>query len=270
MLGYAAALAGTLLYGVASVAQAYAAGRASGPAVLRHPAYLAGLGCDLLAWVASLVALAALPLFVVQSLLAGSLVVTVILAWFVLHVPVSPAARGATAAVVIGLAFVSWSAGTESTAPAPDWFTAAFVGLLVAVAVAGLALYPRGGSIGLAAVGALAFSGAAIAARAVASSMAGGLALLREPLTWLILGFGVLGALFYARSLERGEVGPATATLWVVEVVVPGCVGVFVLGDTVRPGTTGLALAGVGLAVAGTVILAQSGAAEPRPPLAET
>jgi drug/metabolite transporter (DMT)-like permease len=269
MTGFAAAIAGTLLYGVASVAQSYAAQRASGAAVLRHPVYLVGLACDLLAWVASLVALRSLPLFAVQSLLAGSLAVTVVLAALVLHVPVGPAGRVATAGVVVGLVLVSRSAGPESTRPAPGWFVALLGGLLVAVVVAGVALYRRGGSIALAAVAALGFSGAALAARALASAPLGPVGLVADPVAWMVVAFGVVGAVLYARSLERGEVGPATAALWVIEVILPGGLGVLVLGDTVRPGTTVLALVGVALAIAGTVVLARSGAGEPsHPPVA--
>lgn len=257
MGAYAAAIMGTLLYGVASVAQSYAAQRASGAAVLRHPAYLAGLGCDLLAWLASLVALASLPLFVVQSLLAGSLAVTVVLARVVLGTRVTPVARAGLVGVVVGLVLVSSSAGAESVRSAPGWFPWLLLVVLVAVVAAGVALYPRGGSIPLAAVGGLAFSGAALAARAVALGGWDWTAL-RDPMVWMIVAFGILGVVLYARSLERGEVGPATATLWVAEVVVPGAIGVIVLGDAVRPGMTVLALVGVALAVVGTVVLAQS------------
>jgi drug/metabolite transporter (DMT)-like permease len=263
MTGFAAAIAGTLLYGVASVAQSYAAQRASGAAVLRHPVYLAGLGCDLLAWIASLVALRSLPLFAVQSLLAGSLAVTVVLAALVLHVPVGPAGRVATAGVVLGLVLVSWSAGPESTLAAPGWFVALLGALFAAVVLAALALYGRGGSIALAAVAALGFSGAAMAARALATAPLDLAHLVTDPVAWMVLAFGVVGAVLYARSLERGEVGPATATLWVIEVLVPGGVGVLVLGDTVRPGTTVPAVVGIALAVVGTVVLARSGAGEP-------
>ena len=263
MIGFAAAIAGTLLYGVASVAQSYAAQRASGAAVLRHPVYLVGLGCDLLAWLASLVALWSLPLFAVQSLLAGSLAVTVVLAALVLHVPVGPAGRVATAVVVVGLVLVSWSAGAESTRAAPGWFGGLLAALLAVVVAGGLALYGRGGSIALAAVAALGFSGAAMAARALASSSLSLTGLLADPVAWMIVAFGVIGAVLYARSLERGEVGPATATLWVIEVLVPGGLGVAVLGDTVRPGTLVPAAVGVALAITGTVVLARGGAGEP-------
>lgn len=77
-------------------------------------------------------------------------------------------------------------------------------------------------------------------------------------MTWLVVAYGVIGAVMYARSLERGPIGPATAALWVVEVVVPGLLGVAVLGDTVRPGWDLAALLGVALAVGACVVLAHS------------
>ena len=66
ILGFVASVVGMLLHAVASVSQGYVASRAAGAGVVRHPAYVLGLGCDGLAWVASLVALRSLPLFGVQ------------------------------------------------------------------------------------------------------------------------------------------------------------------------------------------------------------
>ncbi|HEX7805908.1 MAG TPA: hypothetical protein VF413_07085, partial [Cellulomonas sp.] len=109
-----AAVVGALLYGSGTVLQALAARRASGPAVLRHPWYLAGLGCDLLGWTASLVALRALPLFTVQALLAGSLVVTVLLARVVLGAPLRRVDGVAVVVVVGALVVLARAAGPES------------------------------------------------------------------------------------------------------------------------------------------------------------
>ena len=85
-LGLLAALAAAVGYGSGSVLQASATRHRSGLRVLLQPLYLAGLVLDLLGWLLSLVALRSLPLFAVQSLLAGSLVVTVVLARVMLGV----------------------------------------------------------------------------------------------------------------------------------------------------------------------------------------
>ena len=59
---------------------------------------------------------------------------------------------------------------------------------------------------------------------------------LESPLAWSVAIAGVLGTLFYARALERGSFGSSTAVMWVVESLVPGIVGIEVLGDQVRDG----------------------------------
>ncbi|WP_153505856.1 hypothetical protein [Cumulibacter manganitolerans] len=252
-----AALAGTVGYGLGSVLQGAAARRGGGPAVLVRPAYIAGVACDLLAWVASLVALQRLPLFTVQALLAGSLAVTVLLARAFLGARLAPRDGAAIAVVVLALAVTGASAGAEAAGSAPTWLvTALLVTLLVSAAVTGLRYRGRH-PITLAISGGVAFSGAAFGARGLQTG-GGLLPLLSEPALWLIVALGVVGALAYARSLEVGAIGPVTAVLWVIEIVLPGAAGVAFLGDQVRPGWTVPALVAVGAAIAGCVALAAS------------
>jgi len=260
-----AALLAALLYGAGSVLQAVAARRATGPAVLRHPWYVAGLGCDLVGWLASLVALRALPLFTVQALLAGSLVVTVLLARVALHAPLRAADGAAVGIAVAALVVLARAAGPEGSATAhlPAGFTVAVLGLLAVVVAACALAYGRGPGWVLAVVAGLGASGAAIGARAVpvpGGTGIGGtlLGLAGEPLAWAVAGFGVLTTVAYARALERAGVGASTAVLSVVEVVVPGAVGLMVLHDTVRPGWSVAAALAVVLALAACVVLATS------------
>lgn len=257
-IGFAAAVGGMVLYGIASVLQAYAAQRATGAKVVSHPAYVAGLGCDGGAFALSVVALATLPLFVVQSLLAGSLAVTVLLAVPVLHVRPTRRDVLAVGIVTLGLLLVSASAAAESTQEPPPWFTTAMIVAAVVVTLAAAVLYARGPSVPVAVVAGLGFSLAALGARALHLGEGAWFPLLVDPLTWVVVVGGVVGAVTYARALERGAVGPATAALWVVEVVVPGAIGVAFLGDAVRPGWDLPALAGVVAAIVGCVVLAHS------------
>jgi drug/metabolite transporter (DMT)-like permease len=253
-LALLAALVGMLGYGIASVLQATGAARASGPAVLRHPAYVAGLALDGVAWLASLVAVRHLPLFVVQSLLAGSLGVTVLLARFFLGARLRRRDAWAVAVVGVALATVAGAAGDQSARLAPAGFTVAALGALLLTGLVTVALYRRGGSLPLATASGIAFSGAALCARALPNG--GWRALATEPLAWAVVGFGVLGAIGYARSLERGAVGPATAVLWAMEVLVPGVIGVVVLNDAIRPGWALPALLAVAAVVAACTVLA--------------
>jgi drug/metabolite transporter (DMT)-like permease len=259
-----AALAGALLYGSGTVLQALAARRASGPHVLRHPWYVAGLGCDLLGWLASLVALRALPLFTVQALLAGSLVVTVLLARVVLDAPLRRVDGVAVVVVVGALVVLARAAGPESPVRAlPDGFTATVLAVLGLLAAVSLACYRLGPGWLFALLAALGASGAAICARAVtlpADAGTGELvrAVAVEPLAWAVAAFGLLMTVAYARALERAGVGATAAVMAVVEVVVPATVGLMVLHDSVRPGWPVAAVVASVLALAACLALAAS------------
>lgn len=208
--GLTAALAASIGYGTASVLEAVAARRAGGARVYTHPLYLAGIALDLLAWLCSLLALQHLTLFTVQALLAGSLVVTMLLARWVFASALGRTQLAAMGLLVAGLAL-----------------------LVLAAALA--VLYRRRAPLPTAVLAGLAASGAALGARGLV--LEGGLPqLLREPMLWLVLGFGVAAMAGYTRALEFGEVGPVTAVFTVIEVVVPGIAGMLLLGDAARPG----------------------------------
>jgi drug/metabolite transporter (DMT)-like permease len=193
-----------------------------------------------------------LPLFTVQAVLASSVVVTVVLAAVVLGDRLRRPDVVATATIVVAIVVVVASAGSQSPGSPPPWLAPALVASVAALALTLVGLYRAGGSVVLAALAGTAFSGAAVCARALPEAR-GWRGLLVDPFMWSLLASGLVGALAYARSLERGPVGPATAVLWVVEVVVPGALGVLALGDHVRPGWAVPAAAAVCTAVVAAV-----------------
>lgn len=267
-LSLIAAVAGALLYGVASVMQAVAVRRSGGLNALRHPLYLAGLVCDGAAWVASLLALHALPLFTVQAILAGSVAVTVVLARLVLAAVVRRVDLVAVGVVVVTLAVLALAAGPDAggeTAASAGFIATTLVALGVLVAAAALT-YRAGHGIWFAALAGLASSGAAVSARAahlaIPSGAAGVLDIARQPLVWAIVGFGLLTIVTFARSIERAAVGPVMAILSVIDVIVPAGIGLAVLGDAVRSGWALAAVAATVAAVVASAVLALSPATE--------
>ncbi|GAB3083005.1 hypothetical protein [Phycicoccus sp. Root101] len=264
ILALLAALVGTLGYGAGSVLQSVGASRASGVAVARQPTYVAGLAFDAVAWMGSLVALRQLPLFAVQALLAGSLAVTVVLARLVLGVRVRRREGVAAAVITAALVVLAAGAGPLSAVRPPRPFSPVMLVSLGVLAVATVLAGRRARSTELAVLGGVAFSGAALCARAAHGS-GDWASLLHEPLAWAVLGYGALGMIGYTGALEHGSVGPATAILWVVEVALPAVVGVWVLGDAVRPGWAAPAVLALLLALGACVVLAaapgQSGGA---------
>ena len=260
VVALAFAVAGAVGYGAASVAQALAARRSTGTLhTLRQPLYIAGLGCDLLAWLASLVALRTLAVYQVQAVLAGSLAVTVLGARVVLAARLRRRDSAAVAVTVVALAVLALSAGPQDQIQPSSAVRFGLVTAAVVVAVCGW-VAARAGSSGVsAALAGLAFGGAALCARALPLSgdvpaVLGALAV--DPLTWGLVGFGVTGMLLYTHALQHGQVGPVTAVLWIVEVIAPSVIGVAVLHDAVRNGWAPYAVVAVLTTTAAAAVLA--------------
>jgi uncharacterized membrane protein HdeD (DUF308 family) len=79
-----------------------------------------------------------------------------------------------------------------------------------------------------------------------------------------VVGFWLVGMVGYTAALSRGDVGAVTAVFTVAEVLVPGMVGIWLLGDPVRPGWAWVLALGLAAALAGTVVIAKAPPLRPR------
>jgi drug/metabolite transporter (DMT)-like permease len=268
----ACALFAALGYGSASVLQSVAAHRAeSGPGLdprllvrlVRSAPYVLGLGLDLAAFVASLVALRTLPLFLVQSAVASSIGVTA-----VISAATGARLRGREIASLVvlgaGLLLLASSAQPEQGTPLPLAIRWGLLASVVVLGGAGAFVARRNGhssAPALAALGGLAFTVVAVAARSltVPSPL---WQVLADPGLWAILVLGGLGLLLFTTALQRGSVTSVTAVTFAVETIVPAGVGLAFLGDTTRPGFALTAAVGFVLTIGGSLALAT--AAPPR------
>lgn len=234
-LALVAAAVAAIAYGVSTVMQAVAMRRAHGLAGVAQPLVVAALVLDGAAWLLSLVALDRLPLFVVQAVLASSVVVVVVLARVVLSAPTRPRDVGAVVVVVLALVVLAGGSGEQPASVPPPGFDPVMIGASSGLVVLTAIAYLRGSPTVLAVLSGLGFSGAAIAARGAHS--AGDLAsTVFQPVTVALLLCGACGVVASLRALEHGSAGSVAAVLSVTEVVVPGTVGLVVLGDVVREG----------------------------------
>lgn len=263
-LALLAAAGGALAYGAGSVLQAAGArraaehGRGLAGVAVQLP-YLAGLGLDLAGWLLSLLALRGLPLFAVQAILASSLAVTIVLAAATIGSRVQPRDLILIGATVAALVVIAAAAGPENPRPAASWIVVALIAGIPVVGAAALALALWASPVATSVLAGLAFGLAAFAARALHTT--GDLvAVTTDPLALAIAAYGVVGLIAYAHALERGDVGIVTAALWVSEIVVPGAIGIAVLGDQVRAGWAVPGVIATAVAIASTVGLARSGA----------
>lgn len=253
----AAAVGAAVAYAVSTIMQAVATRRAHGLAAVRHPLVLGGLALDGVAFLLSLLALDHLPLFVVQAVVASSLVGVVILARVVLHAALRRTDLLWIGVVVGALVVLALAAGEQPASEPPAAFTTWTVVVSVALVAAVALAYRRGHPILLALLGGLGYSVAAVAARGAHAS-GDLLDTVLQPLAVAIVAAGAAGVLGYLRALEKGSVGSVAATVSVVEVLVPGAVGLLVLDDVVRDGWGVPAVVATVLAVAGCVVLATS------------
>ncbi|MEP7191235.1 MAG: hypothetical protein ABI903_00030 [Actinomycetota bacterium] len=267
-LGMVCALFAALGYGSASVLQSVAARSAESspgldPRLLvrlaRSAPYVSGLGLDLAAFLASLVALRTLPLFFVQSAVAASVGVTAVIA---AAIGVRLEGREIVSLVVLGagLLFLAASAQPDRGTPLTLGVRWGLLCSAVVLGAAGAFVARRNGrssAQALAALSGLAFTVVAVTARSL--TMPTPLFhVLNDPGLWAILALGGLGMLLFTTALQRGSVTSATAVTFAVETIVPAAIGLAFLGDTTRPGLALLAGVGFVLTIAGTVALATS------------
>jgi hypothetical protein len=275
---FGCAVLAALSYGIGSVMQAAAASHAENrpnldPLLLVRLVgelpYVAGLALDLLGFVASIVALRILPLFVVQSAIAGSVGVTAVAASVAFGIRLLRYERVALMALVFGFALLAVSAQPEHASSLDGVGQLILVvGVFVALAagVFSARLDDRRAGIGLALCAGLSWSGTGLAARVlqIPSPL---WHLLIDPVALCLVAFGLLGALLFATALQRGSVTAVAALVFSVETVLPSFIGLAFLGDHARAGFEPVAALGFLATVGASIALARRSAPLPREPV---
>jgi hypothetical protein len=208
--------------------------------------------------VCTVVALRQLPVFAVQAVLGGSIAVTAILARMFYGSTLRTVDRVAIVACVLGLVLVAGSAGAGPPPVVSATTHAVLATAAVVLAVAAVWLWRRGRAWPLAMVAGLAFGATSLAVRAVHVQGGGMVELVTQPGPYLVVGFWAVGMSSYSRALLLGSLAQVTAVFLVTEVVVPGLVGIALLGDSVRAGWWVPMAIGLLLAVGGVAVLAGS------------
>jgi drug/metabolite transporter (DMT)-like permease len=280
VLSLVAALVAALCYGLGAVMQAIAVrassrrpllaeasviGRVDPGLVirmLRQWPFLVSIGVDLFGFVCQLVALRRLPLFEVQVIVAANLAVTAVFAAWLMHTVLTWREWTAVTAVVVGVGLLGSSGGGRGAAHVGVDFHLALIAALVATAVAGVAAARLPNPFRTPVLGAVAGCGYGVLA--VCARILPGFSpqvLVRSPAAYTLAAAGIVSFMLYASALEGGSVTVATAAVIMVETIPPAIVGVLLLGDTTKPGRTGLAIAGFILALVAAVALARFGEA---------
>ncbi|MEI6401747.1 MAG: hypothetical protein WCP59_06125 [Actinomycetota bacterium] len=265
LIGYSLAIFAAFAYGYSAILQAQGARIAMevrtnrARAMLRQPRLLLGIALDLLAWVTSRVALGYLPLFAVQTVLAGSIAITVLLASILLGTRIGTVERRAIAATCVALVVIGMAAEPNHDVAFSAAVRVGIVAALPVLVIGGLTLGRRYGAIMQAVLAGLAFVGSAMAARTLNFDN-GWSGLLSSPVAWSVVGYALCGTWLHAVALGRGGAGQVTAAMWATEVVAAVLIGLLLLDETVRSGWAVPAALAILTVLVSTVALARSSA----------
>ncbi|GAB2657699.1 membrane protein [Gordonia jinhuaensis] len=276
-VGVVAAIIAALAYGTASVLQARgahevteeSAGASAAPtlrstiAAMLTASFLVGISLDVLGFAGNLVADRLTPLFLAQTIVSANLVVTAVLATFVLDARLNRREWTAVVVVVVALVVMGLGAGHEGHRD-HDWLHwALLVGgiVLLLLAMALIHMLPTGVAVVAGLSGGILFGLMAVAIRILRGIEPFDLvALLTDPAAYAVVICGIGGFYLFTVALQTGAVSAASAAIVVGETVVPGALGIALLGDTTRPGWGAVTVIAFVAAVAGAVTIAMSSA----------
>ncbi len=275
-IAYLAGAGSAVCYGVATVLEQVGA-RRSAEVKKFHPKYLVklfsqlpyliGTLLDTIGWLMSLIAVRQLPLFLAQSFIAASLVVSGIIDRYYLHTKISNKEKLAMGIISAGLLMLTLTAVPHGSTLPSHGFRDLLIIAPVFLAAAGVLLINFGlakkDTTLMVVFAGLAFGGTNIAARVTRVSHFG-IHVLFEPLVLALISYGIVGTMLFSISLQRDNISRINATLFATEVVVPSILGIFFLNDKVRPGFVGVAALGLLTVVGGTVLMGIAGVQQKR------
>jgi drug/metabolite transporter (DMT)-like permease len=233
--------------------------------LLRSWPYLAGTVLDGVAWILTLIAVHSLPLFVVQPIIACSVVITVLVESLVLHKRLRLQTIIAISCIVVGLLVLATTAAPEGSASVSGLVRPVIILMPLPIGVAGAIfakLETHLATITLAALSGLAFGGTAIVGRMLRFSTPYWHVFL-SPLFVALLAYGLSGILLFTIALQRHHASVVNALMITFETIAPIAVGLLFLGDSPRHGLWLVMIVGAGVALTGTVLVAAKGTREP-------
>lgn len=254
-LAYAMAFVGALSFSLASVIEQKAAlstGSLSGLNIrnylklAKNGYFVGGILLDLLGFVATIVAIQALPLFFVQSVETASIIVTIIGAKLLLGATTTRRDYRYIAVVLVGLLFLCLATGRESasvvsTVLRQGLITSAWLTAIISAGLSkSLAKHPRWTAF----ISGLNFSMVAILMRII--SLHGSLIhLATNPLTIALAANGILGIMLFTMALQAEAVSIIYGVTFVTETIIPTVIGIVLLHDVPFHHRWGLMILGV-------------------------
>ena len=217
-------------------------------ALFRSPWYVLGIAVAMGSWGLHVAALALAPISLVQSTIAGCLVLLTVVADRVFGHDVTRREWIGVALTALGLAFLAATLSGAGQEAHSDYVASTLAGYVGLVTVLGLVLVPlareseRGGTY-LAASAGLLWGGSDVSIKALSGSLdERGIGVLVHPLALVILVLSLLGLLVSARSLQIGRPVAVIAVTSATANVITIASGPIVFAEPMPDDPAGLAL----------------------------
>jgi len=212
--------------------------------LFRSPLYSFGILIALGSWGLHVGALALAPISIVQSVIAGGLVLLTFVAERLFGVRVTRREWIGVALTATGLAFLAATLGGDAHGSHSHYDPTVLAEYLVVVSVAGLlvtATAKRGTTLGVGA--GLLWAASDTSIKALSSHLhALGIGVLVHPLAFVILAASLVGLLVSARSLQLGEAVPVIALTSAAANLCTIAAGPIVFGEPMPAGDGAIAL----------------------------
>jgi drug/metabolite transporter (DMT)-like permease len=220
--------------------------------------YVFGIGLALAGYGLSLIALRVLPLFLVQSVIAASVIVTAFGEQFILHRRLGKRTYFALAYVIVGLTLLSVSAVSGHATYGTNLARRLIEIMPAALIILGIIfIYARGviSSIMLAALGGLAFGNTSTIGRILVYPHPLW-KLIDNPLIYSLIASALIGQYLFTIALQRSTATKSNAVMISLQTFGPAVCGLLFFNDEIRHGFQALVLFGSLLVIIGSAATA--------------
>ncbi len=209
--------------------------------------YVLGIGIATASWGLHVAALSLAPISLVQSVIAGGLVLLTVVADRLFGFRVTRREWVGVALTALGLAFLAATLEGTASSEHSDYDAgtlAAYVGVMCGggLTVAALGWGRRGGGLALAVAAGLMWAGSDVSIKALSASIDSGLAVLLHPLAAVIALASLVGLVLSARSLQDGKAVPVIAATSAAANLFTIASGPAIFGEPLPEDTLGLTL----------------------------
>lgn len=226
--------------------------------LLKNAQYSLGTSLEIIAYVLSLVALRVLPLFLVQSIIAASIIVTAMGERLFLHKKLSKQTYSALGIVLVGLILLAVSAisGHATVSNQTDRVLVAVLPILLALlGLVFIYMQSQVSAIILAALGGLAFGNTSTIGRILVYPHPFW-KLIENPLLGSLIFSAILGQYLFTVSLQRISATKSNGVMIAMQTLGPALFGLLLFDDRIRPGFQGIVVLGILLVIMGAGLTA--------------